>query len=190
MYKRICKIVLALITQPARAWNMLVKHKDKELPDAFLAQFVYPLIGLVTAAAFLGYLFTHQQFHWEPALKSAIRALVSAFGGFYLAAYLLNELWQGFWKQPKDLKAWQQFVGYASSVMFALNIILALIPEFFFLRVLVLYTVYVVWEGVGPYWQIEERIRLKFVMITTGVILLSPVLIGWVLAFFMPKLIV
>lgn len=190
MYKRIWKIVLAIAIQPARAWNMLLKHKDKEQSDTFLGQFVYPLIGLVTAASFLSVLLTYQRFDLELALKSAIRALVSSFGGFYLAAYLLNELWQAHWKQKKELKRWQWFVGYASSVMFALNIILPLVPDFFFLRLGILYTGYIVWEGAEPCWGIAEQLRLKFVAMATLIILGAPVLIDWILAFFMPKLIV
>lgn len=61
------------------------------------------------------------------------------------------------------MKLCQRFVGYSSSLMFALNIVLMLLPEFFFLRIFVLYTFYIVWEGAGPYMQVEEKIRLKFV---------------------------
>ena len=65
---------------------------------------------------------------------------MSSFGGFYLGAYLMNEIWQGIFKREKDLKLWLRFVGYSSSLMFALNIVLMLLPEFFFLRIFILYT--------------------------------------------------
>ena len=45
--------------------------------------------------------------------------------------------------------------------MFALNIVLVLFPEFFFLQIFVLYTFYIVWEGAGPYMQVTEAERLK-----------------------------
>lgn len=107
----------------------LVSEKG-EKQEEFLSRFVYPLIGFVTVAAFLGVLFTRKEFDLELALKSSIRTLVSSFGGFYLGAYLMNEIWQGIFKREKDLKLWLRFVGYSSSLMFALNIVLMLLPEF------------------------------------------------------------
>lgn len=59
----------------------LVSEK-KEKQEEFLSRFVYPLIGFVTVAAFLGVLFTRKEFDLELALKSSIRTLVSSFGGF------------------------------------------------------------------------------------------------------------
>ena len=178
MYKEILKWVIAIISQPGKAWEMLTKKEEKG--DEFLSKFVYPLIGLVTAAAFLGVLFTRKEFDIELALKSSIKTLVSSFGGFYLSAYLLNELWQGFFKRTKDMKLCQRFVGYSSSLM--------LLPEFFFLRIFILYTFYIVWEGAGPYMQVEEKERLKFAGIATVVILLTPAVIEFVLFMLMPGL--
>lgn len=186
MYKDIFKWVIVIISQPAKAWEMLTKKDEKG--DEFLAKFVYPIIGLVTIAAFLGVLFTRKEFDVELALKSSIKTFVSFFGGFYLGAYLLNEVWQALFKREKDMKLCQRFVGYSSSLMFALNIVLTLLPEFFFLQIFVLYTFYIVWEGAGPYMQVEEKIRLKFVGIATAIILLVPILIGFILFMLMPGL--
>ena len=72
--------------------------------------------------------------------------------------------------------------------MFTLNIVLTLLPEFFFLRIFVLYTFYIVWEGAVPYMQIEEANRMKFVGYTTGLILLTPWIIEFVLSLLMPGL--
>ena len=138
MYKEIFKLVVAIISQPAKAWDILTRKEEND--DEFLSRFVYPLIGFVTVAAFLGVLFTRKEFDVELALKSSIRTLVAAFGGFYLASYLLNELWQGLFKREKDVRLCQRFVGYSSSLLFTLNIVLMLLPEFFFLRIFVLYT--------------------------------------------------
>ena len=143
MYKEIFKLVVAIISQPGKAWDILTRKEEKD--DEFLSRFVYPLIGFVTVAAFLGVLFTRKEFDVELALKS-------------------------------------------STLMFALNIVLMLLPEFFFLRIFVLYTFYIVWEGAGPYMQVEEKIRLKFVGTATGLILLTPWLIEVILSMLMPGL--
>ncbi|MDH6305139.1 hypothetical protein M2459_002236 [Parabacteroides sp. PF5-5] len=188
MYKDLFKWVIAIITQPGKALKELADKEEKN--DEYLTQFVYPLIGLVTAAAFIGILFTQKEFSIELALKSSIKALVSYFGGFYLASYFLNELWSSFFKQEKDLKLCQRFVGYSSAMMYALNIILMLLPtsDFFFLRIFVLYTVYIVWEGAVPYMKVTENIRLKFVLTASALIILLPEIIGLLLFMLMPGL--
>ena len=86
MYKEIFKLVVAIISQPGKAWDILTRKEEKD--DEFLSRFVYPLIGFVTVAAFLGVLFTRKEFDVELALKSSIRTLVAAFGGFYLASFV------------------------------------------------------------------------------------------------------
>lgn len=186
MYKEIFRWVIALISQPKKAWDSLAKKEEDN--EEFLSKFVYPLIGFVTVAAFLGVLFTRKEFDVELALKASIRTLVAAFGGFYLASYLLNEIWQGVFKREKDMKLCQRFVGYSSSLMFTLTIVLMLLPEFFFLRIFVLYTFYIIWEGAGPYMQVEEKERLSFVLITTILVLGMPWLIEVLLSLLMPGL--
>lgn len=186
MFKEIFKWVILIITQPRKAWEELAQKEDEK--EDFLGRFVYPLMGLLTVAAFLGILFTRKEFNVEEALKASIRTLVAFFGGYHLTVYLLNELWGGWLKREKDLKRWQYFVGYSSSLMFALTALLMLIPEFFFLNIFVLYTFYIVWEGVPVYMQVEEKNKLKFVAVVTGMILIVPNVIEIILKLLMPGL--
>ncbi len=186
MYKEIFKWVVLIISQPAKAWEMLSQKEEKD--DSVLSRFVYPLIGLLTIAAFLGILLTRKEFDVELALKASIRTLVAAFGGYHLTVYLLNEIWSGLFKREKNVRLWQRFIGYSSSLIFTLNSVLMLIPEFFFLRIFVLYTFYMVWEGAVSYMQINENERLKFVVITTALILIIPYAIQVILFLLMPGL--
>ena len=48
MYKEIFRWVIAIISQPAKAWVLLAKKGEKQ--EEFLSRFVYPLIGFVTVA--------------------------------------------------------------------------------------------------------------------------------------------
>jgi hypothetical protein len=188
MYKELFKWVIAIVSQPGKAWGVLSKKEEKG--DEFLTRFVYPLIGLITVAAFVGILFKQKEFSVELALKSSIKALVSYFGGFFLASYFLNELWQSVFKQEKDIKLCQRFVGYSSALMYSLSIILLLLPvsDFFFLRIFILYTVYIVWEGATPYMQVSDAIRLKFTIIASVLIVSLPEIIGLLLFMLMPGL--
>ncbi|MDR1936937.1 MAG: YIP1 family protein [Tannerellaceae bacterium] len=193
MYKELFRQVVDLLTQPRKAWEELVKKEEKG--DEFLVKFVYPLIGLVTASAFIGVLFTEKTFSVELAIKSSIKALFSSFGGFFLAAWLLNKVWTGFLKRDDNLRLWQRFVGYSSVAMFVIHIVLTLIPllplsDFIFLRIIILFvaTVYIVWEGVMPYMKIGERIRFRVALLVSVFIVLLPEIINAFLFLLLPGL--
>lgn len=194
MYKGIFKWTTAIIMQPAKAWEMMV-HKEEEEEklnankeeDPFLSQYLYPYIGLLTIAAFLS-IFTHKEFVLEQALKTSIITCVSTFGGYYVAAYALNEIGKSWFRLEKNLKLWQHFVGYASALMFILNIVWMLLLDLFFLYAFVLYTFYIVWEGAGIYVPIIDKHRMKFTIVATLLIILAPQLINILLLLLMPGL--
>ncbi|MDR3262591.1 MAG: YIP1 family protein [Tannerella sp.] len=186
MYKNIFNRLAGLIFKPAETWEKLSREKEDQ--ETFLSRYIYPLIGLIALAAFVGVLFSRKEFDFEIALKSAIKALVSAAGGFFLGVCLMNEILRGIFYRPKDTKLCCAFVGYASALMFVLNIVLALLPEFFFLRAVVLYTTYIIWEGAVSYMQVEEKERLKFSVFASAVIIVTPLAIDFLLFLLMPGL--
>lgn len=187
MLKELFKCVIALISQPAKAWEVLSEEQTED-NEKFFATYIYPLIGLVAAAAFLGVLFARKEFDVQLALKSSVKSFVSAMAGFFLGAYVLNELWVGMFKREKDIKLCQRFVGYSSALLFVLAIVLALLPEFFFLKIFMLYTVYIIWEGAAPYMQVGDDERMKFVGVSSAVVLLTPAIIEIILVMLMPGL--
>lgn len=195
MYKALFKLIIAIISQPSRTWKMLeiryfgdgkeeVAPKDYEL---FLSRYLYPFLGLLTVAAFFS-ICTRQEFDLEIALKSSVVSFVSAFGGFHLASYVVNEIWGGFFKQKKELQRFQLFVGFGSALLYTLNIIWLLLPDFFFLYIFVLYTVYIVWEGTTIFLKIEENLHMKMTVLLSAFIMGSPKLIEFFLTVLMPGL--
>ena len=186
MYKDIIKLIIALVSCPGKTWDMLSKKEESQ--EEFFSRFPYPLMGVVAVVAFVAIFLTRKEFDLQIALKSAILSLIVTFGGFFATSYLLNEIGVKWLNIAKNLKLWQRFVGYNSSVMFALNMILLLLPEFFFLRVLVLYIFYMVWEGAPIYMGTEEVTRFKFTLSTTACILAIPFIIEHVVVMLMPGL--
>lgn len=194
MYKEIVKLVIMMISQPTKTWKMLQERREKDEREtgsiryeAFQSDYLYPFIGILTVAAFFS-VCTRQEFDIEQALKSAIVTFVSTFGGFYLASYLLNELWQGFFKKEKNLPLCQMFVGFSSVLMFTLDIVWMLLPDFFFLYIFIVYTFYIVWEGSTVFMQIEETAQMKFTVFASVLIIAMPHLIEKVLILLMPGL--
>jgi hypothetical protein len=191
MYKELFQTLISLVSETRHTWEKLSGKEEKA--EEFLSRFIYPFLGLIAASAFAGVLFTEERFSTEYALKQSIKAFVSCFGGFYLAAYVLNELGKAFFGQDDNLRRCRRFTGYASAPMFAIYIILALVPllplsDFSLLRMLIiyLYTGYIVWEGASPYMKIEDRLRLKFTAVTAFLIVSAPELINTILFILMP----
>jgi hypothetical protein len=188
MFKDIFDTTIWLIFKPSDAWKMLRKKRTDD-KEKILSGYVYPFIGLITVTTFLGILFTRKEFDIQIALKSSIYTLISVFGGFFLSSSLLNEIWRGrLFKRRKDITLCQHFVAYSSSLMFSLHILLSLLPEFFFLRLFVLYTVYIVWEGSAAYMDVKASEQIKFVSTATAIILLTPLLLELILGLLIPGL--
>ena len=184
MFANIFKRLISIVLKPGEAWGELSLLKDER--DTFLSQFIYPVIGMIALAAFLGILFTRKEFDFEIALKITLRTVIAVAGGFFLGAYFLNEVWKGVFNQPKDMTLCRLFVGYASALMFVLYIITALLPEFFFLHIFVLYTVYIIWEGAVVFMQVDENERLKFTVIASFIVIVTPFVIEHALRMLMP----
>ena len=187
MYKKLFNTAILLIFKPKEAWMGLVKRQEED-NESFLSAYIYPFVGLIALTAFIGVLFTRKEFDVQIALKSSILALLSMFCGFFLASYLINEIWHTYFHRNRNIKLCQRFVGYSSSLLYCLNIILSLLPEFFFLRFSVLYTIYIAWEGAIPYMDVKESEQLKFVSISTAIIIVAPMAIEFALSLLMPGL--
>ena len=184
MFNEIYKRLAGLILKPGETWEELSLKEEKQ--ETFLARFIYPFIGLITLSAFLGILFTRKEFDFEIALKITLRTLISVAGGFFLGAYFLNEVWKSIFKQPKNAELCRFFVGYSSSLLFVLYIVTALLPEFFFLQIFVLYTVYMIWEGAVFFMKVKEEVRLKFTIIASFIVIVTPFVIEQALRMLMP----
>ncbi|MDR2384375.1 MAG: YIP1 family protein [Tannerella sp.] len=187
MFKELLNTAILLILKPSDTWTKLECEQNED-NEKFLSRFVYPFTGLVALAAFIGIFLSQKDFNVQLALKSSILSLTSSLGGFFLASYTLNEIWTQYFGHEKNFKLCQRFVGYSSVVMFVLNIVLSLLPDFFYLKICMLYTLYIVWEGTFPYMKVNETEQLKFSMITTALVIFVPVLIEIMLRMLMPGL--
>lgn len=172
-YKELFNRLLLLISSPAKAWEEIIVEEDKR---KVLAAFVYPLIGLCGLAVFLGSIsFDFESFSLQTAMTKACSVLVSLFGGYFLASYLVNLYGMKALKRESELVLCRQFVGYSMSVLFVLDIVLGLFPSFFILRwVLQFYIVWVIWEGAQKLMGVKEEKLLSYTLIVSAIVMLSP----------------
>lgn len=169
---------MLLISSPARAWEEISLEADRR---RVLAGFVYPLIALCALSVFVGALIERG---WsEPecfryAMTLCCAEAVALFGGFFLAAYLINKVGSNMLTVDDNLARAGQLTGYAMVVTFVLRIVTGLLPEFGIVAMLLqFYVFYIVWEGSRVLMRIEETGRLRFTVIASVLLLLCPALI-------------
>ena len=143
--------------------------------------FVYPMIGLCGLSVLIGSLLVMgwsgpESFQY--AMTRCCAVAVALFGGYFLAAYLVYKLGANWFKLTADLPAIQQFAGYALVMVFLLNIVLGILPDFQIIAiVLQFYTLYIVWEGCCKLLDVQEEDRFRFTLFMSLLLIFCPVLI-------------
>lgn len=171
---------MLLISSPAKAWEEINREEDKR---KVMGTFVYPMIGLCGFSFFLGAIFTNgmgaQGF--QIALTECCSVFVSLFGGYFLAAYIINKLGMSMFNMEDNNQLIQQFVGYSLVVTFLLDIIAGIIPDFFILRwILQFYVIYVVWEGARILLKVDEQKRMAYTVMASLAIIACPSILGFI----------
>ncbi|MDD4822862.1 MAG: YIP1 family protein [Bacteroidales bacterium] len=189
MFKALIERLMLITFTPAKAWLEIIKENPKETDVR--NNYVFPFMGLIAFASFLGAMIFGEEdtfnLNVQHAVIKSCVTFVSLFAGFFLASFVLNEIVEKF-KLEKNLQHSQIFVGYASSILYAIDLVLELqlIPEFFFLQIFIFYTVYVIWESVGIYYSVVEERRVLFVAVTSLIVLAAPSLIEVALKYLLP----
>ena len=178
MIKNLFEQLYRLIFQPVKAWSELVEAREEKVTDndSFFNTYLYPVIGIIALLTFVGVFFYEKTFGVQLALRLTIKALIALFAGFFLASFLLSIVMERLFL-IKEYKLCQRFVGYASALVYVIYMVSAIFPDYGFLKLALLYTIYMVWEGAPAYMQIPEHERNKFTAITTAIVLLSPFII-------------
>ena len=176
-YKELFSRLLTLITSPKRAWVEITSESPRR---DVMGTFVYPLIALCGLSVLLS-AFMHDGIKrevYQPALMEMLSYCISLLGGFFLAAYLLDILKQKLLQHHPNIPGAQLFVGYTMGTIFVADIIVALFPQFFIFKwMLMAYTLYIVWEGSDVVFAVEEERRMTFAALASAVIIFSPTLI-------------
>lgn len=176
-YKELFQRLGTLIATPKKAWVEITTESPRR---DVMATFVYPLIALGGLAVLLSSLMARgmERMTFQTAMMDICSYCISLFGGFFLAAYLIDMVRQKLLKQPTDMATSQLLAGYSMGIFFVADIIVALFPQFFIFKwMLMAYTLYVVWEGSEIVFAVEEERRMLFTALATAGIILSPALI-------------
>lgn len=180
MWRDIFVTIAQLIVASPGAWKDI--DREKRPLNEFLSRFLHPIVGIIALTTFIGGLWLVRDGDVESALKNVIITVVAVYGGYYLAAYALNEAAPRF-GLTRNMARFQQFVGYSSVVLYALYIIIPFLTDFFILWVFALYTIHLVNTGAKFFMKVPAGNRVNFSILAAALSVLTPALIQALFSF-------
>lgn len=178
-YKKLFKRAILLISSPAKAWEE-ISQEDRR---AVFATFVYPMIGLCGLSVFIGTLLDSglTPISFQRAMTECCAVFVSLFGGYFLAAYGINQLGIKMFGLKNDLSSVHQFAGYALVVTFLLDIVTGILPGFFILSwIFQFYIIYIVWEGSSKLMHVDEKKQMSYTIMASLLLIFCPAILEFV----------
>ncbi len=184
IYTHVYFLSKEIIVDPIEFWR---KHKDMdEDPGELLKTLIYPLLGLVAVAVFLGGFFRGDYFSTGISLLWVTREImllsILYFGGIFITRELVKKF--GY---TVGIPVLQKLVSFSLVPHMVVSVVTGLLPFFFFLDVFGLYSLYVFWLGARKLLPFPKEKRDKYIvriMAATWVVfavtslLLAKILIG------------
>jgi hypothetical protein len=149
--------------------------------DEMQQQLYFPMLGGGALLLFIFGGFHAEVFSLEMAMKSAVSFLLSFFGGYYLALFLLRELYSSLGGLELQRDRLECFVGYSLSFVLAVEVVVGCMPKLKFMSLISLYLFYIVWCSSEYYLRTDERHRQRFSFFTTVILALSPRIVAFLL---------
>jgi hypothetical protein len=81
-----------------------------------------------------------------------------------------------------------RLVFYSFSLMYFFRIVTAILPGLFFLKVLNVFTAYLVWDGCRGVMGMDEDERSNFVLLVTGMVIFTPFIARYLLQWLLPNI--
>ncbi len=157
MIKELFSTLLLVAFKPEKGWR-LIYNKYLENPRYPVQEtYYFPALGVLCLTAFVGELLNAPTFNILLAIKAAVLyliiAMLSYYAGFLGMAFVAKK-WLGFTGSKNQ---WELFTFYAYSPIYLMTLVYLLVPQLRLLTILMLYSVYVVWQGVVYFWKFPEE---------------------------------
>jgi len=179
-YKNLFIRTKNLIISPKNEWKVIFSEKSDI--NNILANYVLPYIGALSLITFISYMASHQNYPYESALKHALSQFSSFFFGLYISYFITLNIIPKFTLQTNTqnikLLAYK-IIAYCSTILYLIKIVVALIPQIYYLMILGGYVIYLVWLATKDMGQFETRdLRVVFTVIVSTLLLFVPYFIS------------
>ncbi len=171
-----------IISKPVLEW--LVIANDNDDYKAVLRNYALPLIVLVSVARFLGL----SKFGINLSFYAILYAIVdflSLYFGMYISALIIKEVAPSFLSDNDKTVAFKIII-YSSTPIFVASFISNLASSLFFVNLFYIYTLYLLWSGIGPLMNTPERNKMSFIIIIVIVLFATTEAIDKILTSLLP----
>ncbi|MBN1463332.1 MAG: hypothetical protein JXQ69_08805 [Paludibacteraceae bacterium] len=171
----IIKQTFDIIVSPNNAWEKLAVDSDNTTKKDYY--YFYTLLVINILSAFIGGLFEGEKINFVAAFLRAILWGTALYASFWAIYFLLTE----FLYKRNNLTIAKQtsirLINYSFALVLSINCITYLFPDLFFIKIALIYTLFIVWEGVGKMISVlNENERSNFVLFLSGSIILIPII--------------
>jgi hypothetical protein len=187
MFKQLFILLFKIIAEPAPTWKLLSEKVDKNNVN-FYKSYLFLILGIIALLSFVGVLINHSFAVnvLQQVMKTVIKQVIIYGGSFYIMSYVLAEFVFPRFNLPADKLCAEQFTGYASALIYTVAMFETLLPGLFLLKILNLYTFYILWTGAIQFLKIKENLSVKFTIFAGLIILGTPFLLGKLINLLMP----
>lgn len=166
-----------MIVNPSAAWKEIEAEDEKVDVQTM---YVYPLIGLCGLVAFLASFFSDlggelaQYDIFRKAIINACLAVIPLFIIYMVSVYSISSLLKSLFGINCRMQMSHKIVGYSMTVMFVSYTLLSFPVDFKILLWLAqVYTMFIIWEGSGRLFKLEDNKRLIFTFFLFSILVLG-----------------
>lgn len=183
-YKGILNRTYRIISTPSSYWQEVVSNEDTKVKEDF--NYFYSLLVFCMACTLIGsYIYATDNRIVTAILRSLLSG-VAIYGGFWANYYILTEILNKRFNIYNKKRQNFRLVIYSMTLSILINALVAVFPGLFFLKIINIYTLYIVWEGVGIMTRIDETNRTNFVLLLSISIIIIPIVIFQLLILAIP----
>ncbi|MBP1663333.1 MAG: hypothetical protein H6Q19_473 [Bacteroidetes bacterium] len=175
-----------LTADTTAAWDEIAAEKST-VKDVFL-QYTIPFILICTIISSLfGFLYADEKRLTIGILKG-ITIAVSLLAGNLLTYSVSIRTLSKYLPHFAVKENVARLVFYSFSLMYFFRIVTAILPGLFFLKVLNVFTAYLVWDGCRGVMGMDEDERSNFVLLVTGMVIFTPFIARYLLQWLLPNI--
>jgi len=165
-------------------WVGISNENNKE--NESFTKFVVPWVALCTLIVFVFETIYAENKRFEIGFIYAFVNLLSLSGAYFFTKTITNSYFKKNLPELFSKVNIEKIVAYSFAVVFVIKIVTAIIPSLFFLRILNVYTIYIVWDGCRIIFNINEDERGKIMLLISLSIIFTPAVINKIILFMLP----
>ncbi len=163
------------ITRPVEEWQVI--KEEQATRSGVVRNYLLPFVAILAITTFLGIFLFRNYVTISIMVLGAVVTSLGAFLSVYIAAYVINELATQF-ESRKDFNSAFKLVTYSYTAVFIAHSLASLILPLYFIVIFGIYSVYLLWLGLGPMMETPKENRVIFGIISSITILIVYILLN------------